>query len=399
MAKMFQLLMLSFVCACTEKDEVFEASFYECKSGIASNNLQHPLANTMDGLAQDFITKGVPGMMISLRNSEGQYTVSKGKSDLASDVDLKPCNSTRVGSTVKTFTAVTILKLWEEGLLGLDDPISTYLPSAVFEEIANAEKSTIRQLLNHSSGIHNYIQDAKFQTASLNNLVKAWQPEELLEYSRGQNAYFPIGTDVRYSNTNYILLGMIIEAVTGIPFYKVFEEKLFRPLDLSYTSFAATDPVPHGIIRGYVDLYSNLNLINATYYSGWDYYSADGGLISNTSDLSLFMEKLFQGEVLSEASLSEMMDWMAPNDKDNDGFETFYGLGIFQIITDHGPAYLHSGDAIGYFASMVYFPNQDIAISWACNANYGKIDAIVQSKEAMERIFKSLVGPNPISKK
>ncbi|MEM1338214.1 MAG: serine hydrolase domain-containing protein [Bacteroidota bacterium] len=391
MKKMFHLLVVFLMGACIEKDAVFEASFYACKSNIASNNLQHSLANTIDGLAEHFIDKGVPGIMISVRNKEGQCTISRGKSDLASDIDLKPCNITRVGSTVKTFTAVTILMLQEDGLLNLDDPLSKYLSKTVYHGIENAEKSTIRQLLNHSSGIHNYIQDPGFQTASLNDLIKEWQPEELLEYSRGRDAYFPIGADVKYSNTNYIFLGIIIEEVTGIPFYQVFEEKLFRPMNLSFTSFAATDPVPDGIIRGYVDLYSNLNLINATYYSGWDYFSADGGLLSNTSDLSLFMIQLFQGKILSEASLREMMNWIAPKYQDENGFETFYGPGIFKIITDYGPAYLHSGDAIGYFASMLYFPDQGVAISWASNANYGKIDNVIQSKETMEWIFEAIL--------
>ena len=386
-----RLILVFLVGACTEKDEIFEASFYACRSDIGSNNLQHPLANRINDLAEDFMDRGVPGIMISVRNDQGQYTVSKGKSDLASNVDLQACNITRVGSTVKTFTATALLLLQEEGLLQLDDPISKHLPNAVFRQIANAEKSTIRQLLNHSSGIHNYIQDTKFRTASLNDLIKEWRPDELLGYSRGRDAYFDLGTDVQYSNTNYILLGMIIETVTGVPFYRVFEEKLFRPLNLGFTSFAATDPVPDGIIRGYVDLYSNFNLINATYFSGWDYYTADGGLISNTSDLSLFMAKLFQGGVLSETSLAEMTDWIAPKDQDKDGFETFYGLGIFRITTDYGPAYLHSGDAIGYFASMVYFPDQDVALSWATNANYGKLDDIIQSKETMERIFDALL--------
>ncbi len=391
MKKILQLIILFLLGACMEKDEVFEASFYECESNDISNNPQYPLANSIDSLAKNFTSRGVPGIMISVRNVEGQYTKSTGKSDLASDIDLKPCNITRVGSTVKTFTAVTILMLQEDGLLNLDEPISKYLSKRVLNGIENAKEATIRQLLNHSSGVHNYIQDNSFQTASLNDLIKEWQPEELLEYSRGRDAYFDIGTDVRYSNTNYILLGLIIEEVTGLPFYHVFEEKIFHPMNLSFTSFAATDPVPDGIIRGYVDLYSNLNLINSTYYSGWDYFSADGGLISNTSDLSLFMEKLFQGEVLSEASLMEMMNWIAPNEQDGNGFETYYGLGIFRIMTDFGPAYLHSGDAIGYFASMVYFPNQKTAISWASNGNYGKLDEIIQSKKTMEGIFKAIL--------
>ena len=383
-------LFLIAISGC-EKDEVFPAAFYTCDDSLINDN--HPHSEKYNLLIQDIINAGVPGMMLSVHDQEnGYWSNALGFADLASEVPLAPCNITRVGSTVKTFTAVTILLLQEEGLLDIDDPITNYLSGADIKELENASQSSIRQLLLHSSGIYNYIQNLKFQTASLNDLIKTWQPKELLDYARNKNAYFSPGTDVLYSNTNYILLGMIIERVTGKPFYEVFEEKIFEPLGLNFTQFAATDPVPDGIIRGYADLYSNLNLVNTTYYSGWDYYTADGGLISNAHDLAIFMSQLFQGDLLSEASLQEMMRWEAPKDGYGDGFETFYGLGIFLIETDYGPAYLHSGDAIGYFASMVYFPDQEITISWAANGNYGKVDKLTQSKEAMEQIFDTILG-------
>ncbi|MBK8289862.1 MAG: beta-lactamase family protein [Flammeovirgaceae bacterium] len=123
-----------------------------------------------------------------------------------------------------------------------------------------------------------------------------------------------------YSNTNYILLGMIISNIEGKPFYEVFEEKIFEPLSLRSTQFAASDPVPDGIIRGYVDFYSNLNVINATYYSGWDYYTADGGLISNAYDLNVFMTALVNGEIISQPSLDEMIIWQKPKEEDPEFF-------------------------------------------------------------------------------
>lgn len=383
------LLLLALASSC-EKEEAFSPTFYACDGSIMNRN--HPDSAQYNNLITDIVESGVPGMMLSVHDNEnGYWSNAAGFADLASKVPLAPCNITRVGSTVKTFTAVAVLLLQEEGLLDLDDPITDYLSASDIEGLENASASTIRQLLLHSSGIFNYIQNLQFQTASLNDLVKTWQPEELLDYARDKEAYFSPGSDVLYSNTNYILLGMIIEQATGKAFYEVFEEKIFEPLGLAHTQFAATDPVPDGIIRGYVDLYSNLNLINATYYSGWDYFTADGGLISNSHDLAVFMTSLFQGGLLSEASLAEMMSWTAPKDGYGDGYETFYGLGIFRIETDHGPGYLHSGDAIGYFASMAYFPNQETTISWAVNANYGKVDAFTQSKEAMEQIFDAIL--------
>ena len=383
-------LVLIFFSSC-EKDEIFTPAFYTCDDSPTNSN--HPNSEQYDNLIQEIVNSGVPGMMLSVHDNEnGYWSNAFGFADLASGVPLAPCNITRVGSTVKTFTAVTILLLQEEELLDIDDPITDYLSDSDIRGLENASQSSIRQLLLHSSGIYNYIQNLQFQTASLNDLIKTWQPEELLDYARNKDPYFPPGTDVLYSNTNYVLLGMIIESVTGKSFYEVFEEKIFKPLGLTSTQFAATDPVPDGIIRGYVDFYSNLNLINATYYSGWDYFTADGGLISNTNDLSIFMTQLCQGNLLGQQSLNEMMSWTAPKDGYGDGFETFYGLGIFRIETDYGPAYLHSGDAIGYFASMVYFPDQEVTISWAVNGNYGKVDELTQSKQAMENIFNTVLG-------
>ena len=231
----------------------------------------------------------------------------------------------------------------------------------------------------------------KFQTASLNDLIKEWKPEELLDYARGKKAYFEPGTDVLYSNTNYILLGMIISTIEGKPFYEVFEEKIFTPLNLTSTRFAAKDPVPDGIIRGYVDFYSNLDVINATYYSGWDYYTADGGLISNAYDLNVFLTALFSGQIISQNSLTEMMNWQKPKEADPDFFPLCYGLGIFKMETPWGDAYFHSGDAIGYYACMAYFPERETTICWAVNGNYGKIDEFTSTKSAMEKIFGTLL--------
>lgn len=386
------LLLLSLGSVSCEQDEIFTSDAYACQAEIPLESRTHPQQAAYEKLLADIVGSGVPGMMLSVHSpEEGYWSGAAGFADLASQVALQPCQLSRVGSTVKTFTAVSVLLLQEDGLLQLDEPISKYLEEESLQGLENAQTATIRQLLQHSSGIYNYIQHPHFQTASLNDLLKTWHPQELLAYARGEEAYFRPGEDVQYSNTNYILLGMLIEKVSGRPFYHFFQDRIFTPLGLNFTQFAAEDPVPDGIIRGYVDLYSKLNLINATYYSGWDYFTADGGLISNAYDLNKFLTGLFQGKLLSEKSLQEMLRWQAPKSQDADGFPTQFGLGIFRIETAYGPAYLHSGDAIGYFASMVYFPEQKTTISWAVNGNYGKVDDFTQSKAAMENIFASVL--------
>jgi D-alanyl-D-alanine carboxypeptidase len=392
MKKQYIPIILVVALIACEKDARYPSSQYACRNTLMENTDNHPKSALLETLIIEIAGSGIPGIMLTLHDNDGYWSGAAGYSDLASGIPLYPCNITRVGSTVKTFTAVTILMLQEEGKLHIDDPVSQYLTGRETDGLENADKSTLRQLLQHSSGIFNYIQSLKFQTASLNDLDKTWQPDELLEYARGKEPYFSPGTDVLYSNTNYILLGMIIEKVTGKPYYQVFKEKLFDPLGMVFTQCAATDPVPADIIRGYVDFYSNMNLINATFYSGWDYFTADGGLISNAYDLNIFMTALFSGQVLSASSVEEFLKWQTPKSDYGDGFETHYGLGIFKIITRYGEAYIHSGDAIGYAASMVYFPEQQVTITWAVNGNYGKLDEIVQSLEGMEKIFGAALG-------
>ncbi|MBL0127972.1 MAG: beta-lactamase family protein [Flavobacteriales bacterium] len=374
------------------KGEERPASDYACSFPIADSSGSRPQASVCQGLLATMAGDGVPGVLMSVHDPvRGEWNGSAGMADLFNGVVLAPCNRTRVGSTVKMFTAATVMLLQEEGKLDLDDRIAEYLSGDPIDRLANADQATIRQLLQHSSGIFNYIRSARFQTASLNDLVRVWHPEDLLHYAYGKPAAFAVGSDVAYSNTNYVLLGMLIEKVEGKPFYRVFEEKLFGPLGLSLTAFAAEDPVPADLIRGYVDLYSNLNVIECTYFSGWDYFTADGGLISNPHDLGVFLRALVNGQVVNAASWAEMTAWRSPSEQDTEFYPIAYGLGIFRMQTPHGVAWFHSGDAIGYYACMAYFPDQATTVVWAVNGNYGRIDQAVSTRTAMDRIFNAVL--------
>lgn len=386
----YPILFIILLSSC-RKGENIEPAFYECNFNFSDSSLANPNHNENQALIDEMTSNGVVGVTMAVyQPATGLWVGASGKADLHNDIAMKPCNISRVGSTVKMFTAVTVLLLKEEGKLNLDDKISAYLEGDVIDKIENAGNATIRQLLQHSSGIYNYIQDLKFQTASTNDLIREWKPEDLLHYAYNKKAYFQPGEDVYYSNTGYIMLGMLIEKIEGRPFYKVFEEKLFNPLQLTLTQFAAEDPVPDGIVRGYIDLYSNLQVIESTYFSGWDYYTADGGLISNPYDLNMFFRALMNGQILTAQSLNEMLTWKLPDEQPTDFFPISYGLGIFKIDTPKGIAYMHSGDAIGYYANMLYFPDDSTTIVYAVNSNYGKIDQYVSTQEAMENIINAI---------
>lgn len=384
------ILALFFLNSC-HKGEDINPSFYNCNFNFSDTSSTNPNRNKYQSLLNGMTSSGVVGVTMSVyRTQTGMWIGASGKADIHNNIDMKSCNISRVGSTVKMFTATTVLKLMEEGKLNLDDKISSYLEGDVIDKIENADKATIRQLLQHSSGIYNYIQNLQFQTASLNDFLREWKPNDLLNYAYNKNAYFQPGENVRYSNTGYVLLGLLIEKIESKPFYKVFEEKIFNPRGLNMTKFASEDHIPYGIVRGYIDMYSNLQVTESTYFSGWDYYTADGGLISNPYDMNVFFRALMGGQIINSTSLNEMLSWQTPQETDPNFFPISYGLGIFKIETDRGVAYMHSGDAVGYYANMLYFPSDSTTIVYAVNSNYGKIDQFVSTKEAMAKIINEI---------
>lgn len=391
MTKLSCFIIALLLFSSCRKGEYIEPESYNCSFSFTDSSSVNPDNSVYQALIDDITAKGVVGILMSVyKPLTGMWIGASGKADLHNNINMKPCNISRVGSTVKMFTATTVLKLAEEGKLNLDDKISSYLEGDVITKIENADKVTIRQLLQHSGGIYNYIQNLKFQTASINDLIREWKPEDLLDYAYNKTSYFQPGEDVRYSNTGYIMLGLLIEKIEGEPFYKVFERKIFNPLGLTSTRFAASDPVPDDIVRGYIDLYSKLQVIESTWFSGWDYYTADGGLISNPYDLSIFFQALMNEKIINNQLLNEMLSWKAPKDQDPDFFPISYGLGIFNIETPKGIAYMHSGDAIGYYANMLYFPDDSTTIVYAVNSNYGNIDQFVSTKDAMEKIMDAI---------
>ncbi len=391
MNRLYTILLVSLFLNACRKGETIEPDFYSCNFNFPDSSIAHPDHQRYQDLLNEIVSDGVTGIMMSVcKPSTGMWVGASGAADLHNEIPMKPCNITRVGSTVKMFTAVTVLKLEEEGKLDIDDKISNYLHGDIIDQIENADKATIRQLLQHSSGIYNYIQNLVFQTASTNDLIREWKADDLLKYAYNKSPYFEPGEDVAYSNTNYILLGMLIEEVEDKPFYKVFEEKLFNPLGLTLTRFAAEDPVPDGIVRGYIDLYSNLQVLESTYFSGWDYFTADGGLISNPYDMSIFFQRLMEGQILNSTSLDKMLTWISPKEPDTEFYPIQFGLGIFRIETPQGTAYMHSGDAIGYYANMIYFPDDSTTIVYAVNSNYGKIDQFVSTQSAIDRILEAI---------
>ena len=388
MNRIFILLLTSFLIASCQKNQSPGSSVYTCNFSFKDSSATNPRSVEYQSMLYDMVQRGTVGVTMSVYNPKtGMWVGAAGKADLNAGVPMQACHISRMGSTIKMFTATVVLMLAEEMKIDLDEKAATYLPQSLIQKIDNADEATIAQLLQHSSGIYNYIQNLQFQTASLNNLKREWHAGDLLRYAWNKKAYFAPGSDVRYSNTNYILLGLLIERLEGKPLYEVFAQRIFNPLHMTHTCFAGKNPVPDNIVRGYVDIYANQKLTESTYYSGWDYYTADGGLISNPYDMNTFFQRLMKGEIIKMKTLSRMLNWITPKEQDGDFYPVQYGMGIFRMNTPFGDVYFHSGDAIGYYANMMYIPSSGIVAVYAVNSNYGKLDEWVSTKKAIEKIL------------
>ncbi len=347
----------------------------------------HPKSAIYQSVIDKYTKAGLPGIAILVRDKNGLWIGASGKADIEQNIPMKPCVISKGASTTKTFIGTLTLLLAEEGKLSLDDKIEKWLPQKVIEDVKNAKSSTVRMLLNHTSGIADIIDDQGFYLAVLNNPSHNWTSEELIKYVFDDEPIFPAGTDVEYSNTNYLLLAMILDKVTGKNHSIALREKILNPLKLSNSYYFWHDPVPANTAQGYFDFYNNGTILNLTNYntgSGNGY----GGLYTTVYDLQIFIEALVKDKkVLKQQSLDQMLTFT----KEDESYSRANGLGIFKDFLERAPnqfGYGHRGRDLGYTADMYWFPNQNITMTYLIN--YGT-DAKSELREVFLAFRKEIV--------
>jgi D-alanyl-D-alanine carboxypeptidase len=188
------------------------------------------LAARIDSLARDFIaTRGTPGLSLAVvRGSDTIVMTAYGVANVETKQPVTPATVFRIGSMTKQFTSALIMRQMERGKLSLDDEIAKYLP-----DVALRHRVTIRQLLNHTSGVPNYTASAEWETHQAEDVT----PKQIVGFVAADTFDFAPGTKYRYSNTGYILLGMILEKVTGMSYPELVQRELFTPLGLRETTY------------------------------------------------------------------------------------------------------------------------------------------------------------------
>ncbi|MCX5101560.1 serine hydrolase [Streptomyces sp. NBC_00439] len=285
----------------------------------------------------------VPGVTVGLWvPGKGSYVRAFGVADKSSGAPMSAGLNMRVGSVTKAFTVTALLTLVDQGKAGLDDPIGKYVKG-----VPDGDRITLRELAGMRSGLFNYSMDPDFFKALTSDPQRPFTPRELLDYSFKHPLRFQPGKKFEYSNTNAILLGLVVEKASGRPLADYLERNVFEPAGMSHTFLprAAAFPAPHA--QGYTDQTASGRTGNATNWNpSWAW--AAGGAISDQRDLRIWARVLATGTLLSPATQAERLR-TGPSGLPDTG----YGLGIFDV---HGWVG-HNGSLPGYESLVVHMPD------------------------------------------
>ncbi len=312
-------------------------------------------------------SKELIGIQVSIRDSMGEsWNMSFGSKDLQQTKRLTNQDILRIGSVSKIYTSALILKLVEHGALEPGQSLTDFFPD--YEEMKNV---TILNLLNHSSGIADIFSIPAVFISCSNFPGKQWNPEQMAKDCLDKGLDFKPGTKHSYSNTNFILLGLIAEQVTGRRIHEVFSEILLEPRNLTSTRLVPYMDPPKELVNGYVHHFA-LNLkewyTTEPENSSWATagYTA-GALVSNSTSLSLFTHRLFSGSILESESLAAMTT-----------FSDKYGLGLMRMNINNNTYWGHEGEITGFESITAYNPERGITISICCNTTPFKIHDLLK---------------------
>lgn len=328
--------------------------------------LAEKLQEALDNGLESFNGKGISAAVIMPDGETwvGVSGVSHGTTAITPNMRFA------AGSIGKIFTSTTILQLVEEGKLTLEDSLYEWLPAYPYID----STITIRQLLNHTSGLYNFVDNDNFWEAIFSEPSKVWTMEEMI-LAFNRESVFPKGTDWHYSQTGYNLLRIIIEMITGSDIPTVNEERFFIPLGLDNTFTSMGEALPANIAHGWWDLDGDGIYDDFLPWPRTAFASGIGGEVFTTAeDLAKWARALFHDKsVLSQLSLDQMLTFYSPCTG-----EEFvcagYGLGAVKFNPDlcNGlETYGHSGNAPGYAAACMYLPDYDVCLGFMDNTEEG----------------------------
>jgi D-alanyl-D-alanine carboxypeptidase len=331
---------------------------------------------------------GVTGVQARLVTEAGEHiVVTSGVADLRSSEEVDPEGYFRIGSDTKPFVATVVLQLVGEGALSLDDTVERHLPGVVTGNGNDGNGITVRHLLQHTSGIHDDDPGHDTPQQYLERRFHPHPPDELVVRAMSHPPDFAPGTAWAYSNTGYLLLAMIVERLTGRPWYEEAEARILQPLDLEHTIWPGDDPgLPEPHARGYQRFAPDGPPLDVTELVE---ANAAHGMVSTTADLNRFYRSLLDGTLLDAARLAQAQQTVPVNEEVEQVWPGGrYGLGLRARPLSCGGVYWgHSGGVTGYITEGGVTPDgrRSVVVSMS-SALADSLDSAIRQQQAADRL-------------
>jgi D-alanyl-D-alanine carboxypeptidase len=346
-----------------------EMSFAQKSNQMTCDSSNSASANEKFGKVQakmnELVSLGIPGIVAGVKTPQETWYSAAGLSKIETKTPMNVCNLQYLQSISKTYLAVSILQLYEQGKLDLDAPVTTYLPAELASWITQSDQITVRMLLNHTSGIPEYNYLPEYITVLLQNPDYPFEPIDYMELIKGKELDFESGSRYSYRNSGFVLLALMMDHLTG-DHAKFIRENILQKLDLENT-FYRNNPNyldNPALVDGYWDRYSNGIVENSSYLQVQNVKKmvGDDGIVTTASDGIRFLEGLMNGELIKKETLAEMTTWV----NDSKAIPQ-YGLGLDLTTLGGKEAIGHSGGGLGAGSQLYYFPEQQTYIFLAIN--------------------------------
>jgi D-alanyl-D-alanine carboxypeptidase len=366
---------------------------------------QAVLQSVVEKTAKDNL---IPGVFVLVNTPQGEYQVSYGTAKVGTSIQPRANTHFRIASNTKTMTAAVIVQQAQEGKIKLSDLVSKYIPN-----IPNGDNITIADLLNMRSGLYNYTDSPIISENLDKNPTKVWTHQQLLTIAFSQPPYFKPGTGFHYSNTNYLLLGLIAEKIDNKPLPEIFQARLFKPLNMKNTLLPVSSsnviPIPYS--HGYQYGSSSYALVDKPYpadmqiaaksgklkpidytHQNPSYALAAGGAISTAKDLSIWIKSLVSGKLFNAEFQREWLGSLVAEDKP-DG--QYYGYGIARITFGPNSIYFHGGEMPGYNSFIGYDPVNNVTLIIWTNLDVS-IDGELTANAVMLKMLDQIYTHSPL---
>ncbi|MEZ5041361.1 MAG: serine hydrolase domain-containing protein [Saprospiraceae bacterium] len=351
------------------------------------------LQDTLNRIIEE---QAIPGATAAIVLPDGQLiSLAAGYSDKEEQLAMPLGAQMLLGSVGKIFVSAVVLQLVDEGKIKLSDQVRSYFKGVDwYDRLPNAADLSIASLLNHTSGLPRYVFDPAFLAAVKADPMRSWSPADCLAMILDKKASHPVGKGWGYSDTNYILLGLIIEKVTGESYYQQLEKRIISVFHLRNTYPSTQRDLP-GLTQAYIGENNFFNLpkkvvSNGLYAMNPQFEWTGGGLVTNVEDLAYFLKWLHTGKLMSSVLYKQFVQ--AVDFQTGLAAETGYGLGTFVWKASNDLFYGHAGVMPGYFTQAEYAKKGGFAIAFQMNTDQGTVRVNHENVQRLAKLVQEFLA-------